>query len=161
MIEPDNSKHERERSSASASIRVEANREFAEKFSFNFPLLCDIDKKIGVAYGAADDASARTAGRIAYLIGADGKIERATARSRRATIPRAGARRRSRSRMTWPITIRRRAARRRGASGRTCARTPLRHYAPLDAAVGGGVRVLVKHENLNPTNAFKVRNACR
>jgi threonine dehydratase len=36
--------------------------------------------------------------------------------------------------------------------------TPLRQYASLDAAVGGGTRVLVKHENLNPTGAFKVRN---
>jgi threonine dehydratase len=38
------------------------------------------------------------------------------------------------------------------------APTPLREYAPLDAAVGSGVRVLVKHENHLPTNAFKVRN---
>ncbi|HEY3175256.1 MAG TPA: pyridoxal-phosphate dependent enzyme [Candidatus Polarisedimenticolia bacterium] len=37
--------------------------------------------------------------------------------------------------------------------------TPLRSYAPLDAAAGSGIRVLVKHENHNPTNAFKVRNA--
>jgi threonine dehydratase len=37
--------------------------------------------------------------------------------------------------------------------------TPLRSYALLDEAVGGGVRVLVKHENLQPTGAFKVRNA--
>jgi len=36
--------------------------------------------------------------------------------------------------------------------------TPLRSYAPLDAAVGAGIRVLVKHENHNPTNAFKARN---
>ena len=36
--------------------------------------------------------------------------------------------------------------------------TPLRAYAPLDAAVGGGIRVLVKHENHNPTNSFKARN---
>jgi threonine dehydratase len=36
--------------------------------------------------------------------------------------------------------------------------TPLRSYAPLDAAVGGGVRVLVKHENHCPTGAFKARN---
>jgi threonine dehydratase len=36
--------------------------------------------------------------------------------------------------------------------------TPLRGYAPLDAAVGAGIRVLVKHENHQPTNAFKVRN---
>jgi threonine dehydratase len=37
--------------------------------------------------------------------------------------------------------------------------TPLRHYPCLDRAVGHGVRVLVKHENHNPTNAFKARNA--
>ncbi len=38
------------------------------------------------------------------------------------------------------------------------APTPLRSYAPLDAAVGRGIRVLVKHDNHLPTNAFKVRN---
>jgi threonine dehydratase len=37
--------------------------------------------------------------------------------------------------------------------------TPLREYAPLNQAVGAGIRVLVKHENLNPTGSFKVRNA--
>src|SRR2546425_3707783 len=37
-------------------------------------------------------------------------------------------------------------------------KTPLRAYAPLDAEVGHGVRVLVKHENHTPTNSFKVRN---
>jgi threonine dehydratase len=37
--------------------------------------------------------------------------------------------------------------------------TPLRNYAPLDAAVGHGLRVFVKHENHLPTNAFKARNA--
>jgi threonine dehydratase len=36
--------------------------------------------------------------------------------------------------------------------------TPLRSYAPLDAAVGRGIRVLVKHENHCPTGAFKARN---
>lgn len=35
--------------------------------------------------------------------------------------------------------------------------TPLRHYPILDAATGA--RVLVKHENHLPTNAFKARNA--
>src|SRR5439155_1147834 len=30
---------------------------------------------------------------------------------------------------------------------------------PLDDAVGSGIRVVVKHENHQPTNAFKVRNA--
>ena len=38
------------------------------------------------------------------------------------------------------------------------APTPLRHYAELDAVVGGGIRVWVKHENHLPTNAFKARN---
>lgn len=37
--------------------------------------------------------------------------------------------------------------------------TPLRRYTPLDDAVGAGIRVLVKHENHQPTNAFKIRNA--
>jgi len=32
---------------------VEDNRKFAEKFKFPFPLLCDTDRKIGLAYGAA------------------------------------------------------------------------------------------------------------
>src|SRR5512139_1294680 len=36
--------------------------------------------------------------------------------------------------------------------------TPLRTYAALDEAVGQGVHVLVKHENFQPTGAFKVRN---
>jgi threonine dehydratase len=35
--------------------------------------------------------------------------------------------------------------------------TPLRRYAPLEVAVGGA-RVFVKHENHQPTNAFKIRN---
>ncbi len=37
--------------------------------------------------------------------------------------------------------------------------TPLRHYPALDAEVGHGIKVLVKHENHLPTNAFKARNA--
>ena len=56
---------------------VAANRKFAEKFNFNFRLLCDTDKKIGMAYGAASDASQGTAARLSYLIGTDGRIERA------------------------------------------------------------------------------------
>ncbi len=37
--------------------------------------------------------------------------------------------------------------------------TPLRHYPSLDRAVSHGIEVWVKHENHQPTNAFKVRNA--
>jgi peroxiredoxin Q/BCP len=55
---------------------IDANRAFAEKFQFNFPLLCDIDKKIGLAYGAAETAEASAPKRISVLIGADGKIEK-------------------------------------------------------------------------------------
>ena len=36
--------------------------------------------------------------------------------------------------------------------------TPSRRYAELDAAVGHGVEIWVKHENHQPTQAFKVRN---
>ena len=59
--------------------------------------------------------------------------------------------------MSWPIDIDdvRRAAERIRPH---LLPTALRDYAPLDAAVGGGVRVLCKHENHQPTNAFKVRN---
>jgi thioredoxin-dependent peroxiredoxin len=53
------------------------NCAFSEKHQFNFPLLCDTDRKIGVAYGAADDATARSARRISYLIGRDGRIRKA------------------------------------------------------------------------------------
>jgi len=54
-----------------------ANASFAKKFSYNFPLLCDTDRKVGLAYGAADDPKASSAKRISYLIGADGKVKKA------------------------------------------------------------------------------------
>ena len=38
------------------------------------------------------------------------------------------------------------------------APSPLYDYPLLDEAVGHGIRVLVKHENFNPTGSFKVRN---
>jgi threonine dehydratase len=41
---------------------------------------------------------------------------------------------------------------------RYLAPTPARRYEPLDDAVGHGIRVVVKHENHQPTNSFKVRN---
>lgn len=53
---------------------VEANRKFAEKYSFAFSLLSDTERTLGVAYGAAEDANAGAAKRIAYVIGPDGKI---------------------------------------------------------------------------------------
>ncbi len=66
---------------------VEKNAKFAKKFEFNFPLLCDVDRKIGVAYGAADDTSASSAKRISYLIGKDGKIRKAYPKVNAAAHP--------------------------------------------------------------------------
>ncbi|HUQ48558.1 MAG TPA: threonine/serine dehydratase [Gemmatimonadaceae bacterium] len=37
--------------------------------------------------------------------------------------------------------------------------TALRNYRELDDAVGNGIHVLVKHENHQPINSFKIRNA--
>jgi peroxiredoxin Q/BCP len=51
------------------------NKAFAEKFSFNFPLLCDVDRKMGVAYGAADDTKAGNARRVGVVIDPQGKIK--------------------------------------------------------------------------------------
>jgi threonine dehydratase len=57
----------------------------------------------------------------------------------------------------WPITIDDvHDARRRIAP--FMAPSPVYTWPLLDEWVGHGVRVFVKHENFNPTNAFKVRN---
>lgn len=56
---------------------VEENRAFAEKFKYPFPLLCDVDREIGLAYGACDKPTAASARRITYVIGPDGKIKQA------------------------------------------------------------------------------------
>ncbi len=53
----------------------EANRKFKEKYGFPYDLLSDPSRSVGVAYGAADDASAKSAKRISYVIGTDGRIE--------------------------------------------------------------------------------------
>ena len=56
---------------------MEENAAFVRKFQYPFPLLCDVTREIGIAYGAADDASAKYASRITYVIGPDGRIVRA------------------------------------------------------------------------------------
>jgi len=57
----------------------------------------------------------------------------------------------------WPITVDDvRAARERLRPH--LPPTPLRAYPALDEAAALGIRVLVKHENFQPTGAFKVRN---
>jgi len=57
----------------------------------------------------------------------------------------------------WPIAVVDVRAARERLSPYLSA-TPLRQYAALDAAVGHGIAVLVKHENHQPTNSFKARN---
>jgi peroxiredoxin Q/BCP len=52
----------------------EENRAFSEKYDFNFPLLCDTDRSIGLAYGACSEATAGFAKRIGIVIDADGKV---------------------------------------------------------------------------------------
>jgi threonine dehydratase len=57
----------------------------------------------------------------------------------------------------WPITFQDvLAARERLAP--FLSPTPLRHYPLLDAHVGGGTSLLIKHENHQPVCSFKVRN---
>ncbi len=59
---------------------VEDNRAFAERFSFPFDLLCDVDRSVGMAYGAADAPEAGYAKRISYVIGEEGRILHAYAK---------------------------------------------------------------------------------
>jgi threonine dehydratase len=60
--------------------------------------------------------------------------------------------------MTFPISYADVAAAREPVRA-AFAPSPVRHYPLLDALVGHGIRVLVKHENHLPTGSFKVRNA--
>jgi thioredoxin-dependent peroxiredoxin len=55
---------------------VEENAAFARKFGFNFPILCDTSRTLGMVYGACDDSKARYADRISFLIDEEGKIAR-------------------------------------------------------------------------------------
>lgn len=56
---------------------VEDNRAFAKKFDFPYRLLCDTDRSLGLAYGAARTADEGYAKRISYLIDEAGKILKA------------------------------------------------------------------------------------
>ncbi len=55
---------------------VDRNSAFALKCGFKFPLLCDVDRKIALAYGACSNAKAQSAERISFLIDEHGKIAR-------------------------------------------------------------------------------------
>lgn len=53
---------------------VAENRAFREKFEFPYALLCDTDKQLGIALGAAADASASHPKRITVVIDGSGKV---------------------------------------------------------------------------------------
>ena len=63
------------------------NKRFAEKNRFPFPLLCDTDHKIGLAYGAGDSEKDEYARRIAYVIDENGKIAEAHPKVDPASYP--------------------------------------------------------------------------
>ena len=56
------------------------NRAFKEKYDFPFALISDIDGEMSVAYGACTSADQKTAKRVSYLIGEDGKVLKAYAK---------------------------------------------------------------------------------
>lgn len=66
---------------------VDENRRFAEKYDFPFPLLCDTEKEIGVAYGAADSKKDEFARRIAYVIDENGRVAQAHAKVDASSYP--------------------------------------------------------------------------
>lgn len=53
------------------------NKAFAEKFSFPYPLLCDTNREIALAYGAVKKKEDGYASRITYVIDENGKVEEA------------------------------------------------------------------------------------
>lgn len=55
----------------------EANAKFKLKQEFPFPLLCDVDRKLSLAFGAVGHAKDSFANRYTFVIGLDGKIEKA------------------------------------------------------------------------------------
>ena len=63
-------------SSIGYSPRNSANAAFRAKFDFPFPLLCDTERSLGLAYGACTDAKAATAKRVSVVIGPAGRVLR-------------------------------------------------------------------------------------
>ena len=53
---------------------VADNKAFAEKYSFPYQLLCDVNREIALAYHAVKSADDKYASRITYVIDEDGKI---------------------------------------------------------------------------------------
>lgn len=57
----------------------EANRAFAQKFDFPYPLLSDASRATALAYGACETAQDQYARRLTFLIGPDGRVEQSIA----------------------------------------------------------------------------------
>ena len=66
---------------------VEQNAAFAKKFDLPYTLLCDVDREIGLAYGACDEPNAGYADRITYIIDEDGFISQAFSHVETRTHP--------------------------------------------------------------------------
>ena len=66
---------------------VQDNAAFAKKFDLPYPLLCDVDREIGLAYGACDEPNAGYADRITYIIDEDGFISQAFSHVETRTHP--------------------------------------------------------------------------
>jgi peroxiredoxin Q/BCP len=58
---------------------VEENRAFAEKYGFPFDLLSDVDRMMGVEYGACLTSEDGVPKRISYLLDEDGIVVKAYA----------------------------------------------------------------------------------
>ena len=56
---------------------AEENMAFSRKFQFPFPLLCDTERKIGMAYGACTSPTDKNAARIGYVINPEGIVQKA------------------------------------------------------------------------------------
>jgi len=52
------------------------NAAFKQKFDFPYDLLCDEDRSVSMAYGAADAPDTEYPARISYLVGPDGRIKK-------------------------------------------------------------------------------------
>ena len=50
------------------------NKAFAGKFSFPYPLLCDVNREIALAYHAVKNKDDQYASRVSYVIDEEGKI---------------------------------------------------------------------------------------
>ena len=64
------------------------NKAFAEKFSFGYPLLCDTDRTMGLAYGAAKEPGVGgAAARVGVIVDPGGRVVFYSGRVNAAAFP--------------------------------------------------------------------------